>query len=67
MWEKNFFFLFYCFLMKIHSVIPRKMAKRSYDCMEDELVSFLTLTPTLYTGQQIGQSPFAFFVLPQLG
>lgn len=33
--------------MKIHPVIPRKALKRSYDCVDGDLVNIITLTPTL--------------------
>lgn len=49
--KKIVIMLFFCSLsMKIHSVIPRKALKRSYDCVDGDLVNIITLTPTLRPG-----------------
>lgn len=38
--------------MKIHSGIPRKILKRSHDCVDGELVNIFALTPALHTGEE---------------
>lgn len=49
--KKIIIMLLFCSLsMKNHPVIPRKALKRSYDCVDGDLVNIITLTPTLHTG-----------------
>lgn len=43
-------FLFYSLFMKIHAEVPRKILKRSYDCVDGELVNIFALTPPPHTG-----------------